>query len=499
MKNLFRNKRSLFLVTLFFQIITVFFASHLFAAEKPVIVVFKDKPGYKEVGKMKLHNGKIKRIHPFIKAISVTLNEAAIAQLSNDPQIAYIEEDVMLSLVTPQAGGEFTDSWGVGHIGALSAHAAGFKGNGIKVAVIDTGIDYMHQDLIDNYKGGYDFVFEDADPYDDSYNSHGTHVSGIIAAAVNGTGIVGVAPEASLYAVKVLDGAGFGMLSDILAGIEWSVLNGMDVINLSFGSIYYIQSLEDACNNAYDNGVLIVAAAGNSKGGEVVYPAKHSSVVAVSAIDANDTIGSFVAIGPEVEFAAPGINILSTVTPANGNYGYLHGTSQAAPYVAGAAAVLLSSGKFEDLNGDGVQDHKDVRLTLIQDALDLGTAGFDELYGYGMVRLQGFGIIDQFTIIASNEKKKSINGYNINLATGAYDIYIKNNDLYAVKVSISEKQNGEIVSKRTGVYNFLTNADEEKFTLDLSEKEAEVVFYPIGEEGTSADIRVTEQGFLQTL
>ncbi len=119
------------------------------------------------------------------------------------------------------------------HISASVAHAKGNKGAGIRVAILDTGIDYTHPDLESNYAGGYDFVFDDNDPFDDSFASHGTHVAGIIAAEENGRGMIGVAPQAQILAVKVLDGAGFGMEDWIIAGIEWAVLNGADIINLS--------------------------------------------------------------------------------------------------------------------------------------------------------------------------------------------------------------------------------------------------------------------------
>ena len=124
----------------------------------------------------------------------------------------------------PPTGNEVGNSWGVAHIFADVAHASGNKGTGIKVAILDTGIDYTHEDLAGNYIGGYDFVFNDNDPYDDNYFGHGTHVAGIIAAEENGIGVIGVAPEAELFAVKVLDGAGFGTADWIIAGIEWAVL-----------------------------------------------------------------------------------------------------------------------------------------------------------------------------------------------------------------------------------------------------------------------------------
>jgi subtilisin len=165
-------------------------------------------------------------------------------------------------------------------------------------------------------------------------------VAGIVAAENNGIVVVGVAPNASLYAVKVLDGAGFGTASWIIAGIEWAVENDMDIITTSLGSgpeDPELESLRNACTNASNAGVLLVASAGNEDGGEVMYPAWFDSVIAVTATDKNDGIASFSSTGPEAELAASGVDINSTIGSMNictdENYWYLSGTSMAAPHV----------------------------------------------------------------------------------------------------------------------------------------------------------------------
>ncbi|MEA1905705.1 MAG: S8 family serine peptidase, partial [Euryarchaeota archaeon] len=257
--------------------------------------------------------------------------------IRKDPGVAYIVDDVVLTVATD----EYANFSGVGCINSKMMHDNGIDGTGVKVAVLDTGIDYTHEDLDSNYKGGYDFVFSDSDPFDDSYNSHGTHVAGIIAAERNGVGVVGVAPNASIYAVKVLDGSGYGLASWVIAGIEWAVENDMDVVVMSSGTEEDSQPLQDACRNAHDSGVILVAAAGNTYGGNVTYPARHDSVIAVTATNLNGSPASFSPVGPEIEFAAPGVNILSTTR--GDCYGYLSGTSQAAPHVAGTAALIISS------------------------------------------------------------------------------------------------------------------------------------------------------------
>ena len=354
------------------------------AADRSVIVRFTQPPGPTERSLIRKSRGTIQRSHQLIPALTVTLPEAEIAKLRKDSKIAYIEENVIYSAVPePPSGNELGNSWGVAWIKADVAHASGNRGAGIKVAVLDTGIDYTHAELAANYAGGYDFVFNDSDPFDDNYFGHGTHVAGIVAAAGNGVGVIGVAPEAELLAVKVLDGGGFGRVSWIIAGIEWAVQQGADVINLSIqGS--HSQGLQDACDAAYNAGVLLVAAGGNSLagGGPVKYPAAYDSVIAATATDPSDQPGYFAPVGTQLELAAPGVDVLSTVP--GGGYDYLSGTSQASPHVAGVAALFLAS-NTRDMNRDGTVDHRDVRYLLQTTAGDLGEVGKDNVYGYGLV------------------------------------------------------------------------------------------------------------------
>ena len=353
------------------------------SADKSVIVGFHKKPGHHERRLIQNRKGKIKRNFRLIKAMSVVLSEEEIEIMKQDENVAYIEDNAIYTAsVEPLQGSEYTDSWGVVHVGAYAAHASGNRGTGIKIAVIDTGIDYTHEDLDDNYGGGYDFVFEDDDPFDDNTRSHGTHVAGILAAEENGTGVVGVAPEAEIYALKVLDGAGFGSLEWIIAAIEWAVENNMDIANLSLEGPDF-QSLEDACDSAYASGLLLVAAGGNTNGGVVKYPGGYDSVIAVTGTDATDDKAYFSPVGPELELAAPGVEILSTVR--GGGYSTLDGTSQAAPHVAGAAALFFLTNPPDD-NENGMI-HDEVREMLKATATDLGEEGFDNTFGFGLLNI----------------------------------------------------------------------------------------------------------------
>jgi subtilisin len=358
-------------------------------ADKSVIIGFHKRPGHPERRMIQNKKGKIKRQFSLIKAMSVALSEEEIEKLRQDKNVAYISENpIYKTSLEPLQGDEYTDSWGVLHGGAYAAHASGNRGAGVKIAVIDTGIDYNHEDLDDNYRGGYDFVFEDDDPFDDNTRSHGTHVAGIIAAEENVTGVVGVAPEAEIYAVKVMDGGGFGGADWIIAGIEWAVENDMDIANLSLEGPHD-PALMDACDSAYAAGLLLVAAGGNDisgQGGPVKYPGAYDSVIAVTATDVNDTPGYFSPVGPELELAAPGVEILSTIR--GGTYGTLDGTSQAAPHVAGAAALFFSTNP-PDLNENGML-HDEVREMLRATATDLGTEGFDNIFGFGLLNIAAF-------------------------------------------------------------------------------------------------------------
>ncbi len=351
------------------------------SADKLVIIGFHKKPGHAERRMIQNKKGKIKRQFSLIKAMSVVLSEEEIENMRQDENVVYIDENALYrASLEPLQGDEYTSSWGVVHVGTYAAHASGNRGAGVKIAVIDTGIDFSHEDLDDNYMGGYDFVFNDTDPNDE--NDHGTHVAGIIAAEENGIGVIGVAPEAEIYAVRVLDGAGFGTLEWIIAGIEWAVIHDMDIANLSLEGPDF-PSLQEACDTAYEAGLLLVAAGGNTSGGAVKYPGGYDSVIAVTATDANDDKAYFSPIGPELELSAPGVEILSTVI--GGGYGILNGTSQAAPHVAGAAALFFLTNP-PDANENGTI-HDEVREMLRATATDLGDPGFDTTFGFGLLNI----------------------------------------------------------------------------------------------------------------
>lgn len=346
-----------------------------------VFIAFEQPPGLADKLRVEAAGGSVKWAYKTVPVLSAEVPKAALRGLSRNPGVAFIEPDLEVSLNDL----ELDNSWGVKQIGSEPSHLAGDKGIGIKVGVIDSGIDYNHPDLVDRYAGGYDFFNNDSDPMDD--RGHGTHVAGTIGASDNGIGVVGVAPEAELYALKVFGATGSGYFSDVVAAVEWCIDNGIQVTNNSYGaSSHPGATVEAVFDRAASLGMVHVASAGNSGSGTdtVGYPGKFSSVIAVAATDSSDTRASYSSTGPDVELAAPGSSIRSTLP--GGGYGGKSGTSMASPHVAGTVAILYGIG-VTDANGDGLIND-DIRQILTLSALDLGTTGFDNNYGHGRVDVE---------------------------------------------------------------------------------------------------------------
>ncbi|MCS1350170.1 S8 family peptidase [Mechercharimyces sp. CAU 1602] len=253
-------------------------------------------------------------------------------------------------------------------------------GKGVRVGVIDTGIDLTHPDLANNVQGGVNFIQTDQPPQDE--NGHGTHVAGIIGARNSRTGIIGVAPAVSLYAIKVLDKDGLGSMRTLIHGIKWGIDNRMDILNISItGETSSPPELVEIIELATKKGILVIAASGNrgnlrGKGDCVESPARLPSVEAVAALDRQNRRALFSATGPEINIAAPGVQILSTYL--DGQYAKMSGTSMAAPHVSGVAALLKCA--YPQAN------NKKLRLLLHRQARRLTSKRMDRLTGAGLVR-----------------------------------------------------------------------------------------------------------------
>jgi thermitase len=228
------------------------------------------------------------------------------------------------------------------------------RGSGTRVAIIDSGVAIDHEDISKKVVARTNFSDtkivkpEDYDKY-----GHGTHVAGIVAAAHNSTGVAGVCPDCTILDAKVLNDNGSGSSSAIAKGIDWAVENGAKVINMSLGQRVSSRTLEAAVNNAWNEGVVIVAAAGNAGTQAKIYPGAYPNVIAVAATDNNDAKASFSTYGKWVDVAAPGVNVYSTfpnhpfvLGTQNGRsvgYDIASGTSMASPIVAGVAALVWAS------------------------------------------------------------------------------------------------------------------------------------------------------------
>lgn len=326
---------------------------------------------------------------PIINGKAVILpSRAAERALQNQAGVVRIDEDIVVKAASKlkfdAAQPSQSTPWGISRVKADQVWDQA-TGNAVKVAVIDTGIDKTHPDLRANLKGGALLISTDQyskkpiNAWDDD-TGHGTHVAGTIAAVGNSIGVIGVAPQAHLYGVKVLDSWGYGYVSDIIAGLQWSITNEMDVINMSLDTPYNVQSFHDAVKAVYNAGIVQIAAAGNSGpySNSVTYPGRYPETIAVAAsgmnFDGSDYIAFFSSRGPEIDITAPGFNVLSTFM--GGTYMPLLGTSMAAPHVSGVAAQLLQK--------NPLLMPEEIKSRIKETAGDLG---FD-------ATLQGSGIVD---------------------------------------------------------------------------------------------------------
>ncbi|MEJ2745607.1 MAG: S8 family serine peptidase, partial [bacterium] len=293
---------------------------------------------------------------------------------NNRPDLEYAEPNYIAHAILIPNDADWWRQWGPQKINCPQAWDWSTGNDTVTIAVIDTGVDYNHQDLVGGRVIlGYDYANDDNDPMDD--NNHGTHCAGIAAATGNNSiGIAGVTWGAKILAVKFLDADGSGSYSDGADAITYAVDNGAKVLSNSWGGFASSNAIEDAVDYAWNNGALFVAAAGNN-GCLVGYPARYDNAMAVSATDQNDLRAFFSSWGLPIEVAAPGVEIHSTIT--GNNYDSLSGTSMACPHVSGLAALIMSYG--------GGMSAADARDIICQSAEDLGIPGRDMQYGYGRI------------------------------------------------------------------------------------------------------------------
>jgi subtilisin family serine protease len=363
-----------------------------------------------------------------------------IRDLSNYPEIAEVAYDPERFMLDEEArharpaGKDGLDeiAWGVADVHAPEVWQQGFRGAGALVSILDTGVNYNHVDLADHmWDGGaqypyhgYDFANNDNDPMDLGPLGHGTHVAGSVASDGTAGSQCGVAPDATIMAVQVWSGAGYGNIGDMISGIDFSVEHGVDIINMSGGiggggSTSDKQQFRTACNNALVAGVIASFAAGNEAytsppnsvrvPGNCPPPWLHpdqlltgdiSNVVTCGATQSNHSIASFSSLGPvtwqdispwfdyaynpgmgliDPDISAPGVDVKSCLYSNNTGYTFMSGTSMATPHVAGAMALLLSK--------DPSLTPALIDMYLETYAEDLGAVGKDNIFGSGLMNV----------------------------------------------------------------------------------------------------------------
>ena len=370
----------------------------------------------KEPSKRRMFKDKALSIRDYMAPLNAEVIEVPVGvdpiemieELRNSGEYTYVEPNFKVKLSTDfsEMGEEVettgtlqsTDGndplagfqWNLSTIG-MDALPADVTGQGITVAVIDTGVATGGQDAPVNVLAGYDFINNDADAHDD--NGHGTHVAGTIAQATNNNiGVSGVSPDVNILPIKALSASGSGSYAAIANSIVYAVDNGADVINMSLGGPVSASILADAVEYAYQNDVVVVAATGNDGSDTAIsYPAAYETVVAVGSVGYLENRSYYSNAGSAIDFVAPGGDMrfddngdgyadgILQETLIGSAYGYyfFQGTSMASPHVAAAYALLLGEGATAE------EADQALRATTV----DLGTDGWDSQYGQGLIKV----------------------------------------------------------------------------------------------------------------
>lgn len=254
------------------------------------------------------------------------------------------------------------------------------QGEGVKVAVLDTGIATKHTDLADAIIKHKDFTGQGIE----DGNGHGTHCAGIVLGRQNDSGIIGVAPKAELMVGKVLSNSGSGKINWVVSGMEWALSEGADIISMSLGSRSPHKDLEAACKKVMENNCILIAAAGNAGQGSdtIGYPGHYKDVICVGSIKRGNRRSSFSSTGPNISVMAPGEKVLSAYPPDK--FARLSGTSMATPFIAGVSALILA--KHRKRGGKTpCENQKEMFEHLTKVAIDIEDPGWDQQTGWGIV------------------------------------------------------------------------------------------------------------------
>jgi len=361
-----------------------------------LIVSISDTSVIRSIERLVESHGSGMEFIPELKAVLVTDWDGGLRESLRrlDGVLAVETEKKASVLFTPNDPYYSLSQWGLQKIDAAGAWDFIRGSSSVVVAVLDTGIDYTHDDLTANMwrdssnKYGHDFINDDDDPMDDNVNGyeggtwvpnqyiyHGTHIAGVVGAVMNNAiGIAGVA-QVKLMAVKVMNESGEGTDATVAEGIVYAVNNGADIITMSLGVDSSTLVLSNAIQLARENNVVCIAAAGNDGSYGISYPAAYPSVIAVGASDQLDHRASFSNYGPGLDVMAPGTRIWSC--KVGDTYQELSGTSTATPFVAGVAALMLSV--------NPALTPTEVGKILNQTATDIGASGYDSSTGWGII------------------------------------------------------------------------------------------------------------------
>jgi thermitase len=339
---------------------------------------------------------------------------ALVEQLNADPAVEYAEPNYVYHAIGAELAAEevtpndpyYGNQWALTIVQSPGAWKFTTGSADVIIAILDTGVDQGHPDLASKLVDGYDFVDDDDDPSD--ANGHGTHVSGIAAAATNNaTGIAGMSWNTRIMPVRVLNSQGNGTNADITSGIYWAFEHGARILSMSLGGSTYSQAMQDAVTAAHAAGGLVIASMGNCRqtgpgcpqANPTNFPAAYANVMAVAATGPTDAIAPYSQYGDHCDISAPGGSMtrlhdpkgiystmptypvyMNTAFGYYMNYDYVHGTSQATPYVAGLAALIWAT--------DLTRTPDQVRKIIEDTATDLGPEGWDPDYGYGRINAQ---------------------------------------------------------------------------------------------------------------
>ncbi|CDQ41795.1 S8 family peptidase [Virgibacillus salexigens] len=329
------------------------------------------------------HNGEIIKEYTISPSLLVELPKGSVEVIEEADEVVSVEPNVEVEIsgyedidwgsidIDPQ---EQLVPWNIDYIGSTAAHQLGISGKGIRVGIIDSGIN-PHKDL--KVSGGIN-ILDNSENYFDGYG-HGTKVAGIIGALDNSYGLLGVASDADLYSIKVLKNDGKGLISDVVTGIEWAIENKMNIVNFSLQTNVETDILRKAIKKANENDILLVASSGNMGGTKkddtVTYPAAYDEVISVAAINKNGERYVHSSTGKRIDISAPGELVYTTVQ--SGLYFLANGTSMSAPHVSGVAALVLQNNPKLNI--------EEIRKILVKSTKPLGNP---HLYGKGLIDVQ---------------------------------------------------------------------------------------------------------------